>query len=256
MTQHPEIDSVRASWDEKARDWRQQVGNQGDWNRRLNSDPVLFEFLGNVRGRDILDAGCGTGYLSNRLDHMGADVVGVDLSSEMIRTAQHDYPHLTFRVDDCSTLSTIESGSMDAVVSNYVLMDTPDLEAAVNSIFRVLRPAGVAVFVFSHPCFPQSAANVHPNKSISYHWNHSYFSESRQQDPPWNHFKSDFVWFHRPLEEYWRVFRQAGFRVEDLREPRITPDRYHEVPNLQSLHTFQERPISIIFKLMRPHHSR
>lgn len=251
-----DIDEVRTSWDSKAKDWRRQVGENGDWNRRLNSDPILFELLGSVRHRSLLDAGCGTGYLTNKLDRLGADVVGVDLSPEMIRTAQHDYPDLEFRVDDCSTLASIPEGEMDAVVSNYVLMDTPDLGGAVRSIYRVLRPGGIAVVVFSHPCFPQTSARVQTGEMISYDWKHSYYEASRQQDGPWKHFKTDFIWYHRPLEEYWREFREAGFRVEDLREPRITPDQYHLAPNMQSLHTYQERPLSIAFKLCRTNRGR
>lgn len=247
-----EIDQVRSSWDSKAKDWQAQVGEQGDWNRRLCSDPVLFELLGKVRHKSILDAGCGTGYLTDKLERMGADVVGVDLSPEMIRTAQQHYPDHDFRVDDCSKLSTIEDGDMDVVVSNYVLMDTPDLSAAVGSIHRVLRPGGIAVVVFSHPSFPQTSVKVNADQSISYDWQHPYFSESQQQDAPWKHFKTDFIWYHRPLETYWREFRSAGFRVEELREPRIAPERYHEAPNMQSLHTYQERPLSIAFKLVRP----
>ncbi len=246
------LNEVRESWDSKADDWQAQVGDQGDWNRRLNSDPVLFELLGKVRNRDILDAGCGTGYLSNRLTEMGADVVGVDLSPEMIRTATHRYPELEFRVDDCQSLATIDDGEMDLVVSNYVLMDTPDLTQAVDAIYRVLRPAGVAVVVFSHPCFPQGIVNVQSDGTISYDWKGSYFEQSRQQDPPWKHFQSDFIWFHRPVEDYWKAFRSTGFRVEELREPRITPDRYHLAPNRQLLETFQQRPVSIVFKLVKP----
>ncbi len=246
------LNDVRKSWDSKADDWQKQVGDQGDWNRRLNSDPVLFELLGRVRNRDILDAGCGTGYLSNKLTEMGADVIGVDLSPEMIRTARHHYPDLDFRVDDCQSLSTIEDGDMDLVVSNYVLMDTPNLSEAVQAMFRALRPAGIAVVVVSHPCFPQGVADVHPDGTVSYHWKHSYYEQSQQNDPPWKHFKSDFIWFHRPVEDYWKAFRTAGFRIEELREPRITPDQYHLAPNRQVLETYQERPLSIVFKLVKP----
>lgn len=247
-----EIEQVRASWDTKARDWKSQVGDHGDWNRRLCSDPVLFELLGKVRHKSILDAGCGTGYLTQKLTSLGADAVGVDLSPKMIETARQHYTEIDFRVDDVSTLQTISDDEFDIVVSNYVLMDTPDLPAAINSIYRVLRPGGVAVVAFSHPCFPQTSASVQPDETISYHWKHSYFEQSKQIDAPWKHFQSEFIWYHRPLEDYWRQFRSSGFHVTEMREPRITPDRYHEVPNMQSLRTFQERPISVVFKLFKP----
>ena len=61
-----DLEQTRAMWDAVAADWQLQVGDTGDANRRLNSDPVLWEFLGDVTDLDVLDAGCGTGYLSLR----------------------------------------------------------------------------------------------------------------------------------------------------------------------------------------------
>jgi len=46
--------SDRELWDQKAEDWHRQVGDDGDLNRRLNSDPVLWRFLGSVGGLDVL----------------------------------------------------------------------------------------------------------------------------------------------------------------------------------------------------------
>jgi hypothetical protein len=55
------LGETRKCWNLLAADWRVQVGADGDSNRRLNSDPVLWEFAGDVRGLSVLDAGCGTG---------------------------------------------------------------------------------------------------------------------------------------------------------------------------------------------------
>ncbi len=44
-----EIEEARDFWNGVAEDWRIQVGDEGDSNRRLNSDPVLSAFAGDVR---------------------------------------------------------------------------------------------------------------------------------------------------------------------------------------------------------------
>ena len=69
----PDATATQAFWNRVAHDWDRQVGDSGDKNRRLNSDPVLWSFMGDVRGRSVLDAGCGTGYLSRQLHERGAD---------------------------------------------------------------------------------------------------------------------------------------------------------------------------------------
>ena len=42
------LEETRECWNLLAEDWRTQVGDDGDSNRRLNSDPVLWEFVGDV----------------------------------------------------------------------------------------------------------------------------------------------------------------------------------------------------------------
>ncbi len=56
-----DLEETRDLWNCLADDWRTQVGDDGGANRILNSDPVLWKFAGDVRGRRVLDAGCGTG---------------------------------------------------------------------------------------------------------------------------------------------------------------------------------------------------
>ncbi|MEO8098591.1 MAG: methyltransferase domain-containing protein [Acidobacteriota bacterium] len=246
-----EIRETREFWDSVAEDWRIQVGDDGDSNRRLNSDPVLWAFAGDVRGRKVLDAGSGTGYLSRQMLQRGAMVRGVDFSARMIAIAQAHYPEIDFRVDSCSELGTVADGEVDLIVSNYVLMDTPDLEGTARAFYRVLRAGGEAVLVFSHPCFPQGMAASGKGDAVKYGWRHSYFERRKMVDAPWGHFKSHFIWFHRPLSEYFKAFRGAGFAVEDFEEPRISEERYHLAENEKRLRNNRIRPYSVVFRLKK-----
>ena len=242
-------------WNRVADDWRRQVGDEGDANRILNSDPVLWQFAGDVKGRTVLDAGCGTGYLSKKLCDQGAHVTGIDFSERMIEIARAHNPAIDFRVDSCATLRTLTDAHFDLVVSNYVLMDTPDLHGTLHAFHRVLKPHGVAVLVFSHPCFPQERATVSQNgDEITYRWDFPYFEPKKCIDPPWDqsHFTSEFIWFHRPLSDYWKAFRAAGFVVMDFEEPRITVDHYHLAKTERQLKDCQTCPASVAFKLQKP----
>ena len=248
-----EFEKTRQFWNSVASDWRIQVGDDGDANRRLNSDPVLWRFAGDVRGRVVLDAGCGTGYLTQKLCDQGAQVIGVDFSEKMIEIARRDHPELDFRVDSFSDLHTVADGSIDLLISNYVLMDTPDLSGTMRAAHRVLRQGGEAVLIFSHPCFPGGRARDEADGAkVSYWWDFSYFESRECTDPPWGHFSADFIWFHRPLSDYWKAFVAAGFSVVDFDEPRITADRYHLVDSARRLWNSRTRPYSVAFKLLKP----
>jgi SAM-dependent methyltransferase len=250
----PETDETRRFWDGVADDWLIQVGASGDDNRRLHSDPVIWSFLGDAAGRRILDAGCGVGYLTKQLQDRGAVATGVDLSARMVAIARRSYPEIDFRVDSCAELRCFENASFDALVSNYVVMDIPDLEGTARAFHRVLRPGGVAAVVISHPCFPQGPGRIAVEdgcSAVTYRWTDSYFERARRIDPPWGHFQSDFIWFHRPLSDYWKAFRAAGFAVDDFAEPRLAPGRRAEAAALGKLEDSLMRPYSAAFKLAR-----
>ena len=155
-------------------------------------------------------------------------------------------------MDSCSSLATIDDAQFDLVVANYVIMDTPDLHAAIKAFFRVLKPGGAAVLVFSHPCFPQGrASSWGDGHQVSYQWDFPYFEPKKFVDLPWGHFRSNFIWFHRPLSDYWKAFRGAGFSIEEFEEPRVTEERYHLAPNEHMLHKSKTRPYSVAFKLRK-----
>jgi ubiquinone/menaquinone biosynthesis C-methylase UbiE len=246
-------DETRALWNRVADDWRIQVGEDGDGNRILNSDPVLWAFAGDVHGLTVLDAGCGTGYLSKKLHDRGARVIGIDFSERMIEIARAHHPDVDFRVDSCAELRTLADASFDLVIANYVLMDTPDLHGTLHAFHRGLKPDGLAVLVFSHPCFPQERATVAQNgDEITYRWDFSYFEPRKCIDPPWAHFTSEFIWFHRPLSDYWKAFRAAGFVVVDFEEPRVMAEHYHLAKTARQLKDCQTCPASVAFKLQKP----
>jgi SAM-dependent methyltransferase len=235
--------AVARDWDGKAADWDRQVGEDGDQNRRLNSDPVLWRMLGSVAGRRVLDAGCGTGYLSRRLTRAGARVISVDIAPAMVALArskaQEQRLEIEHLVGSISQLSGVADQSVDALVSNYVLMDAPDLEGAARAFARVLVAGGVAVLIFSHPCFPAAHATRVDEKRgrVSYDWPFNYFAPQKRVDPPWRHFSGSFSWWHRPLSHYTRAFRAAGLVIDEVEEPNGDG---------------QARPYSIAFRLLRP----
>jgi len=235
-------DETLEFWENTASEWELQIGDRGDRNRKENSDPVLWRMAGRVSGLDVLDAGCGNGYLTAMLSRKGARPVGVDFSEQMIELARKRAPHIDFRVDCCSSLKTVPDESVDLLISNYVLMDLPDLDGAVSSFYRVLRPGGSAVLVFSHPCFPLSDAfdGLHGN-SMGIMWPFPYFVEKKRADPPWGHFTRDFIRYHRPISRYWKAFTGTGFTVRDFDEP-VHPD---------AMERSLARPCSVAFKLQK-----
>ena len=231
----------REVWDRKAAEWAEWIGDDGDANRRYQSDPVLWRLAGEVRGLRVIDAGCGTGYLTLKLAARGARVVGVDVSAEMIQIARRRTAakgvKLDFRIESAARLESVEAGSVDLVVSNYVLMDAEDLHGCVASFARVLRAGGRAVCVITHPCFSSRRPG-------------SYFDEQTFEER-WGAFVTPFVTHHRPLSRYFAAFFAAGFAVEAFEEPVVALPAPPELAP-EKVARYRSLPYSVAVALRKP----
>jgi len=114
--------------------------------------PIAANFAA-TRGLRVLEIGCGMGTDGAQFARAGADYTGIDLTEAAIELARKRFAlsHLNgeFRVSDAENLD-FEDGSFDLVYSHGVLHHTPDIEAAVREIYRVLKPGGRAIVMLYH----------------------------------------------------------------------------------------------------------
>jgi trans-aconitate methyltransferase len=106
----------------------------------------LLQWLAPQPGEYILDLGCGTGHLTDKIASMGSQAWGMDFSAEMIEAAKTNYPHLRFVVGDARDFGVDEP--LDAVFSNAVLHWIQDADAPIASVHRALKPGGRFVAEF------------------------------------------------------------------------------------------------------------
>jgi trans-aconitate 2-methyltransferase len=100
----------------------------------------LLELLAPKPGERVLDLGCGTGHLTNRIAETGAEVVGLDNAPAMIEQARRNYPGLQFEVGDGANFAFPEP--FDAVFSNAALHWMKPPERVAACIARALKPGG------------------------------------------------------------------------------------------------------------------
>ncbi len=76
--------SKEGGWEELSDWYDMKQGEEGDlWHRAL-IDPTVLRLLGEVSDKDVLDLGCGNGYLSRGLAKQGARVTAVDSNPKII----------------------------------------------------------------------------------------------------------------------------------------------------------------------------
>src|SRR5262249_19277015 len=105
---------------------------------------------------DVLDVGCGEGYMTRELARRGAaQATGVDKSPALIaaaRSASAGQPRIRFHEADAAMLP-FDAASFDLAVANHLLNDLSAITAPVSELARVLRPTGRLVALMLHPCF-------------------------------------------------------------------------------------------------------
>jgi trans-aconitate methyltransferase len=106
----------------------------------------VLELLAARPKERILDLGCGTGHLTNKIAEAGAEVVGIDNSQAMIEQARKNFPHLQFEIADGTGFRFDEP--FDAVFSNAAIHWMRDPAAVASSINRALKPGGRFVAEF------------------------------------------------------------------------------------------------------------
>ena len=89
---------------------------------KSNKEAVMSRFT-HFSGEKILDMGCGYGLYTDYFRSIGADVIGIDGSKQMIHIAQKRYPLTSFSIMDITTPLSFQNDQFDIVFSNQVLMD-------------------------------------------------------------------------------------------------------------------------------------
>ena len=116
-------------------------------------EPLVRELLGDVRGLEILDLGCGTGRHSIRMAGAGAHVIALDFSSEMLaharrKTGAND---LRFQAHDLSQTLPFVAENFDRVLCALVVDHIEELDKLFSEMHRVCRPNGNVVVSGMHP---------------------------------------------------------------------------------------------------------
>src|SRR5262249_21327154 len=103
----------------------------------------------------VLDAGCGTGFLAERLAERACEVLAVDVSTKSIAIAKttHAAPNLRYEATSIEGLASRAPALFTLVVANMTLMTAPNLRSFVNGVSRLLQPGGHLVFTITHPWF-------------------------------------------------------------------------------------------------------
>lgn len=181
----------------------QQV--EHNWNTKLYNGKHSFvtkygmslvDLLHPKRDERILDLGCGSGELSNRIAELAKEVIGMDLSTEMISEARLKFPLQQFQVGDASDFSFKKH--FDAIFSNATLHWVINHKKAIRSMYANLNYGGRLVVEFGGKDNVKAITNQ-LRLSLG---KRGYIEQSELE-----------LWYFPSIGEYTSELEQVGFRV-------------------------------------------
>jgi SAM-dependent methyltransferase len=167
-------------------------------------EPVVWSIVDSLPPGKALDTACGTGRHARHLVERGHEVLGIDVTPEMLELAAAAIPGASFLEADLRDIPA-EGERFDLVVCGLALAHLAELDAAVAELARVLRPGGRLV-----------ASVIHPFQA-HLGW-HASFADARGERA--------FIREHPHTHaDYLAAFRSAHMRVRDCVEPALTADQ-------------------------------
>ena len=226
------IISEKERWEKAAVEYSKKVENkesQGFLIREKCLNPYLFESLGNVSGKKILDYGCGDGWLAGELKQKGAKVKGGDISKKFIDIAKQKNPGIEFKVIDETTL--FNDNEFDIVVCNIVLHITKNYKQVLNEIYRITKPNGRAIITIMHPSYYKAEI--------------ADFSKKEEKLKIKVEETVPVIYYRRAPEIYEEAFDKTGFMIikkqECIAKEVISPE----------LKKYSEKPFFLLYELKK-----
>lgn len=211
----------------------------GEWHQLKPLFPPL-------RGKTLLDLGCGYGWHCNFAAAQGAaEILGIDLSHKMIEEARkrNQANRIRYRVCGIEEYEYPEN-TWDCVVSNLALHYIENIETIFQKVHRTLKKDGVFIFNIEHPVFTAGVRQewIYSETGEPQYWPiDDYFIPGERHT---NFLGCDIVKQHHTLTQILMGLLHSGFALEAVEEAEPPA----EMMNIPGMKDELRRPMMLLVK--------
>lgn len=209
--------------------------------------PALLEILGNIKGKKILEVGCGGGFWLKILSKKGAKCTGIDKEKNQIKAAEkNNKEKIKYYLGDASRLSKIINNKFDIVLIEKVFLEVPNLykiKKILKEAYKVTKKKGFVLVSELHPMAPNLDL---PNLKIEKNYN--YFKSgsrikiiSKKVDGG----ETIYIDYHWTFEDLCNAITEVGFKIVGVKEPDPSGEVVKKYPYLKYR---KGKPLAIMIK--------
>ena len=215
---------ILKSWAANAKKWIKTIENNEIASRQLVTNAAILENILQLKPTNVLDVGCGEGWLVNTLAKHNITAIGVDATDALIKNAKRKGKG-KFKVKDYDALIkgvNFKDAPFDLICINFALFENKKTARLIQELPTYLTTSGKIIIQTLHPF---SIATDEPYKSA---WRNDSWNGLKRK------FTQPYKWYFRTLEDWVKLFTKAGLGITALKEP---------------IHPKTGRPASIVFVL-------
>jgi len=199
--------------------------NRVESPNNMIENPIMLELMSDVKGKTVLDLGCGDAQFGVELLQKGCiQYDGVEGSENMVKEATKNLNETKGNV----YLSSMEAWDFpkehyNLVVSRLALHYIADLKSIFMEIHKSLASNGKFIFSVQHPVLTSSIKSAAASTTKTDWIVDDYFYSGKRVEP-WVDKK--VVKYHRTVEEYFQLLKLAGFKINDIREGKPKVEKF------------------------------
>ena len=200
--------------------------------------PALLSMMPDLKGKRVLDLGCGFGEHCKLFVGNGAEkVIGIDISGKMLEVARQEnsdpkIEYINMPIEEIAQLNE----TFDVVVSSLALHYVEDFAGAVKKVYSLLGAGGTFIFSQEHPlvtCHSGGNRWTRDENGEKKHVNLANYGVEGERETTW--FVDNVKVYHRTFSNIVNTLLEAGFSIENMIEPFPTPELLERYPDYKDL---------------------
>lgn len=214
------MSDIAAAWDRGAAAYQARANLPTDVAHYGPDLPTEAELrlLGDLKGKRVLELGCGAAQSSIAFAKHGATAIGVDFSSEQLllarELADREEVRVELRHGDMADLAFLRADSIDLVFSAFAFGYVEDLNRVFRQVHRVLKVGAPLVFSLPHPAAHLIDDGSPDSGGLSIR--RSYF-DRRPVESSWGGIRT--TTYHHTFADLYMGLARSSYRVDLVLEP-------------------------------------